>query len=447
MDTFEWVGLRYSPLPYESTPSIIGRFAYFNVLSRSSLTKLVDFKSDSGLRPYPRGIYVDKQKFIAQTGWEFPGEESRFFAATRELSGLLFSNSFRFCPSCLDCGYHSYWHQFEGLERCPLHGEVLTRFCPNCKRLVGTVAFGIGNGSGFYNCPHCSAPLSGSPFSSESHEYLRDHTSSLDAFRPLQQWWAGDDDLQTKDVMRIVSRKVIFKWAHWCDDRAILRGMARRLTACALESMGGESLKRITVLRWPLQLTTNKSSDDERIGHLQCSPERESTAYRTTLRALHNWAVGKRGGAILARDIRTLMLRGVVSTEGRDLRQLALAWFRLRFELWPATPFGWVNPDQARWGAHSRLRHMEKFEPRPPLSAFLLATYSLMLEIVKRRERESEVLDVGSIRIVDSCVPVVYLPDYRLSLNTSEPSEGFVIFPSLSGFDLDSVWLKRDDAA
>ncbi|WP_429346542.1 hypothetical protein [Paraburkholderia sp. Clong3] len=90
---------------------------------------------------------------------------------------------------------------------------------------------------------------------------------------------------------------------------------------------------------------------------------------------------------------------------------------------------------------------MEKFEPRPPLSAFLLATYSLMLEIVKRRERESEVLDVGSIRIVDSCVPVVYLPDYRLSLNTSEPSEGFVIFPSLSGFDLDSVWLKRDDAA
>ena len=49
-------------------------------------------------------------------------------------SPLYFHNILRFCPECIKIGYHSIFHQFTLVHRCPFHNVSLVQGCPKCNR-------------------------------------------------------------------------------------------------------------------------------------------------------------------------------------------------------------------------------------------------------------------------------------------------------------------------
>lgn len=74
--------------------------------------------------------------------------------------GLVFSSRLRYCPKCLNAGYHSIVYQHVGVARCPLHDIRLQDTCPNCHaEIVPTFATCINHP---YECSICSTPFAAS---------------------------------------------------------------------------------------------------------------------------------------------------------------------------------------------------------------------------------------------------------------------------------------------
>lgn len=51
----------------------------------------------------------------------------------KDLQWLSWCYYLRYCPSCLENGYHSIFHQLSFFEKCPIHDEKLTTTCSHCK--------------------------------------------------------------------------------------------------------------------------------------------------------------------------------------------------------------------------------------------------------------------------------------------------------------------------
>lgn len=52
----------------------------------------------------------------------------------------LFKNTFLFCPSCMEQGFHTVLFSVENIHRCPRHNELLEAFCTHCHEdLTGAI--------------------------------------------------------------------------------------------------------------------------------------------------------------------------------------------------------------------------------------------------------------------------------------------------------------------
>jgi len=64
----------------------------------------------------------------------------------------------RFCPECIEFGFHSSFYQHWVINRCPLHGTALLARCPKCLQPIdGMASFVIRDP---FACPRCGALLS-----------------------------------------------------------------------------------------------------------------------------------------------------------------------------------------------------------------------------------------------------------------------------------------------
>ncbi|NOU90221.1 hypothetical protein GC102_31420 [Paenibacillus sp. LMG 31460] len=54
----------------------------------------------------------------------------------RELPHTWFAKHVRWCIDCLNTGFHSWFHQFILVSKCPYHGTKLIAACPNCKEEI-----------------------------------------------------------------------------------------------------------------------------------------------------------------------------------------------------------------------------------------------------------------------------------------------------------------------
>jgi hypothetical protein len=45
---------------------------------------------------------------------------------------LLISNEFKYCPICIQYGYHPIYNQFSFIDKCLIHNVDLVSECPNC---------------------------------------------------------------------------------------------------------------------------------------------------------------------------------------------------------------------------------------------------------------------------------------------------------------------------
>lgn len=133
---------RRHPWPYASAFSLIGCYARINVLDRKDLlgqwlsskrSGRVEQHLDWETVPNTVGVGTLCRSFdlvpeavslaFDLTAW-WPG--SLRFVAERTQSCL------RYCPECINQGYHSGLFQLPWWRVCPIHGEPILDRCPNC---------------------------------------------------------------------------------------------------------------------------------------------------------------------------------------------------------------------------------------------------------------------------------------------------------------------------
>lgn len=68
------------------------------------------------------------------------------------LKHCIFSSGLRFCPKCLDAGYHSALMSLEALRRCPIHDENLIDTCECGKPFPDGISQSIISGAGCCQC-------------------------------------------------------------------------------------------------------------------------------------------------------------------------------------------------------------------------------------------------------------------------------------------------------
>lgn len=78
--------------------------------------------------------------------------------AARDEVGSILCADLRYCPTCMQGRFHSMLHQHLGLERCPVHRDILVIGCKRCgAKLPKTVA---GVAAAPFSCGSCGEMLS-----------------------------------------------------------------------------------------------------------------------------------------------------------------------------------------------------------------------------------------------------------------------------------------------
>jgi hypothetical protein len=132
---------------YESAWSIFHKFMYANEIG---LTELFKIFGEKDIQNKKSKIWsgkdgdlfwlkaFDEQKLKNILGMNL--REYNFMDLNAILSvfeaynvhQLFYGQPLRFCPTCIQTGYHSIFHQFKLFNICPLHKAPLTNSCPGC---------------------------------------------------------------------------------------------------------------------------------------------------------------------------------------------------------------------------------------------------------------------------------------------------------------------------
>jgi hypothetical protein len=198
---YEWVDGWVNP--FESSYSLLMKFAWVNCLSMSNLSKMAFTK-----RPAPRDRtlkpFYQEHRSLINTGWiersiavdVLPSAlTSTFKQACQDTTLSLFSDHrFRFCPLCLRHSFHSYLFQLDGLKCCPIHKATLQTRCMVCSTetrgytMSSDSASSPSRGSLPFLCANCGQPLAGSfsPLTFRPTSYQRWRRQH--AFQPWHDW-------------------------------------------------------------------------------------------------------------------------------------------------------------------------------------------------------------------------------------------------------------------
>lgn len=127
--------------PYESIWSLVQKFSSWNHCTVDIFWR--QFKTHQKLRPHLEKSIFDESSFdwtgfakklqisdkrIMQAGYKYylrEGEEM-----------FLASQTLRYCPSCLEIGFHSSIHQLLFIEKCPYHDIYLVDKCQKCNSKI-----------------------------------------------------------------------------------------------------------------------------------------------------------------------------------------------------------------------------------------------------------------------------------------------------------------------
>ena len=186
-----WTGSSWSVLPFESCFSVCTRFAWLNALDRAQLDHLgvlAQVKRACTFLAHETRMARNLQRAL-QRPLSLPVKHTLFESSAIGLLGSLFSSSLRFCPLCLEVGYHAFWHQCRPLLLCPIHGTVLMEQCMTCAKPLPP----FGDAALYarpYACTGCGHPYCGADFTIGAHLDFRLHADLLtERFSDISQWF------------------------------------------------------------------------------------------------------------------------------------------------------------------------------------------------------------------------------------------------------------------
>jgi hypothetical protein len=285
-----WAGADLAPLAYESVISCLLRFAWRNVLDHATLRQ--HFSSMKGR------FVLDLLALQEQTGWSIPdGQDRDFTAEHTQAKEHWLSERFRYCPLCLECGYHSDLFQCMAIACCPFHEVALSELCHCCSGWTPKVSESKRLFDSPYECSACGEALSGVRPSLEAHLDFRANFASVEsALKPYSRWWR-QFQAQRSAANSMRPRACTGRQAQWCNIPEFIRAVACKgipAPKCARASRYPDNL--VVILDWHSRISLGNTADffDKR----QSSSDRVGTGqgvYRSTLKRLGRWIAREEG--------------------------------------------------------------------------------------------------------------------------------------------------------
>ncbi|WP_408529257.1 TniQ family protein [Paraburkholderia nemoris] len=175
---------------HESVYSVLSRFAQRNALDFGTLRAVLGGRT---ARARDCRFYCSSADIEiclnGLTGWGWRSHEVVLEPVCAALVHSVWSPVLRYCPVCLEAGFHSAWYQAETLSCCPFHGCELVTFCQTCgapTSIYGLSAtlFGVP-----YSCWSCGGPVAGAEFDLSEHLSLRSDQSLIDSKLQALLYW------------------------------------------------------------------------------------------------------------------------------------------------------------------------------------------------------------------------------------------------------------------
>ncbi|CAG0959405.1 hypothetical protein ANRL4_00573 [Anaerolineae bacterium] len=155
--------------PYESLWSLLHKFAALNWVCVQGAKQL-----------FQKTSMADRRQRRSHGKWNlhtlggFDGEKNRkvlklspddlnhslvtSLISSLEIRWLTPETNLRYCPECINRGYHSIFHQLYAISKCPIHDIALTEQCQHCGRKITYELNGRGKATP-YSCPVCHTGL------------------------------------------------------------------------------------------------------------------------------------------------------------------------------------------------------------------------------------------------------------------------------------------------
>ncbi len=174
------------PLPHESILSSLWRFAWRNALSGSRLLQYCKQRPTFSTSSFPSFDQISLVQFESATNWKLEIAER----TCRLADATWWEGNFRYCPLCLEHGYHSYWHQSLYIETCPIDGARLLTTCEHCGMRLPQYGICRSLLDRPYVCAHCYNPISGVWPTVESRLSIQCCADKFSqALSGLYDWW------------------------------------------------------------------------------------------------------------------------------------------------------------------------------------------------------------------------------------------------------------------
>lgn len=374
----EFSGADLNPLAYESEVSVLWRIAWRNAFENRLM------KSHFSLQR--NGFVLDHGRLKEKLGWTLPS--GAWPIGQRSDPDCVFTSvALRYCPLCLEGGYHSYLHQLLELSACPIHHVALQTRCNHCASWIGFLSSPREVFDRPYCCIICHQPLGGVLPELEAHLDFRSAFDSAEiAMRPYAEWWARALEKRRWAVSMGTSYTPP---AHlqWCNKNAFIRALATTdgMPIRYLRPSGYPD-QPLVVLAWCQRAAlgnTGGAFKPRRDWHARTRTP--IAVYRCTLRLLETWIEAGVADGFKRMTATDLRLKSQALIEYMR-RKRALALMRIQLE-WDA---GWPVSTEGLPSREARLPDCPKIDmaifdgrtSRLGWRAVFLAMYASWYELV-----------------------------------------------------------------
>jgi len=285
-----------TPLPYESIISSIWRYAWRNGLRggglKNSCSASPSYSTARGNASYN---WFDKEIFANASGWDVGSMEAETVTDVKDsFRTLWWYSSFRYCPLCLEHGYHSFWHQSKFLSHCPLDGVQLAMRCNHCNSSLPVMAFSKELTHTLYACQECKHPISGVKISIPCRTQYQERRAEIQAaFSQVQKFWRSAKQFRD-EICSVVPESSILLYS--VEPRLRLEMLFRQWTLDKMSIAGlgrlpwnQHQIPKLEVLEWHVKEFRTPQGFNERVSRAS-RVSRGVSVYRATLRRLE-WLV------------------------------------------------------------------------------------------------------------------------------------------------------------
>lgn len=208
-------GTDLGPMAFESELSVLMRIAWRNAFD-SQLMR--EYLSSRKLR-----FQLCRRRLFDLLGWVVEEEELTADNYYR-FTFFFISPLFRYCPICLEGGYHSYLYQCLEIRCCPIHDIALSMKCQCCGRTTSPYRAYSAWFFPPYFCSSCSQPICGAAPLLEAHlDFRAVEPNVFEILRPHYDRWQHNGAVRFK--ARVYGPEFATLRATWAERAEIIVGI------------------------------------------------------------------------------------------------------------------------------------------------------------------------------------------------------------------------------